>query len=82
MRSPAAKTEPLSFMEELIDLLTNFPPDRNRRRAEVIALRFEHLEARARSQGAAVETLVAIQGARVLLELAELPPMPPSSAAS
>jgi hypothetical protein len=64
-------------MEELIDLLGNFPPDRGRSEAEVISVRLADLERRARSQGAATEAVAAIQGARVLLGLSELPPLPP-----
>ncbi|MCJ2071405.1 hypothetical protein MKK75_21840 [Methylobacterium sp. J-030] len=63
-------------MVELIDLLGDFPPGQNRRQAEVLGIRLADLEQRARSQGAAPETVAAIQGARVLLDLAELPPLP------
>jgi hypothetical protein len=63
-------------MEELIGLLGDFPPDRSRSQAKLLALRLADLESRARSQGAATETVAAIQGARVLLDLAALPPLP------
>lgn len=76
MQSPAAETQPRPLMEELIELLGDFPPDRNKRRAETLASRLKHLEVRARSQEAATELVAAIRGARVLLDLSELPPLP------
>ena len=77
MQSIAETNIPRSHMAELIDLLDDFPLARNPRRAAVLGLRLWELERRARWQGAAPETLAAIQGARVLLDLAELPPLPP-----
>ena len=81
MQSPAKTILPPSLMSELIDLLGDFPPERNRRQSEVLGVRLGDLEHRARCQEAAPETLAAIKGARVLLDLAELPPLPtqPSS---
>ncbi|MCJ2099667.1 hypothetical protein [Methylobacterium sp. E-046] len=79
MQSPAEMVVPRSLMVELIDLLGDFPPEQNRRQAEVLGIRLADLEHRARSQGALVETVAAIQGARVLLDLAEMPPLPPVS---
>ncbi|MCJ2018955.1 hypothetical protein MKK84_16145 [Methylobacterium sp. E-065] len=67
-------------MVELIDLLGDFPPGQNQRQAEMLGTRLADLECRARRQGAPPETVAAIKGARVLLDLAELPPLPPSSA--
>ena len=80
MQSPTETVLPSSLMVELIGLLGDFPPDQNRRQAEVLGIRLADLEHRARAQGAASETVAAIQGARVLLDLAELPPLPPSGA--
>lgn len=80
MQSPAETVLPPSHMVELIDLLGDFPPDQSRRQAEVLGIRLADLEHRARAQGAASETVAAIQGARVLLDLAELPPLPPLDA--
>lgn len=74
MQSPSEVVVPRSLMVELIDLLGDFPPDQNRRQAEVLGIRLADLEHRARAQGAASKTVAAIQGARVLLDLAELPP--------
>lgn len=76
MQSPVEAVPPRSLMVELIDLLGDFPPERNRRQAEVLGIRLADLESRARTQGAPPETVAAIKGARVLLDLAELPPMP------
>ncbi|MCJ2132700.1 hypothetical protein MKK69_01225 [Methylobacterium sp. J-026] len=78
MQSPAETVLPSLLMVELIGLLGDFPPDQNRRRAEVLGIRLADLEHRARSQEATPETVAAIRGARVLLDLAELPPLPPS----
>ncbi len=80
MQFPAETVLPPSLMVELIDLLGDFPPDQNRRQAEVLGIRLADLERRARAQEAAPETVAAIQGARVLLGLSELPPLPPSDA--
>ena len=80
MQSPTETVLPSSLMVELIGLLGDFPPDQNRRQAEVLGIRLADLEHRARAQGAASEMVAAIQGARVLLDLAELPPLPPSGA--
>ena len=80
MRSPVEAVPPRSLMVELIDLLGDFPPERNPRQAEVLGIRLVDLEHRARTQGAPRETVAAIQGARALLDLAELPPLPPSGA--
>jgi hypothetical protein len=63
-------------MGELIELLGEFPADRNEGRSESLMERLASLEARARAYSAPAETLAAIQGARVLMELAELPPLP------
>ena len=81
MQSPARTILPPSLMSELIDLLSDFPPKRNRRQSELLGVRLGNLEHRARLQEAAPETLAAIKGVRVLLDLAELPPLPalPSS---
>ena len=81
MQSPGEAVVPRSLMVELIDLLGDFLPERNRRQSEVLGSRLADLEHRARSQGAAPETVAAIQGARVLLDLAELPPLPPTKVA-
>ena len=82
MQSPVEPALPRSLMVELIDLLGDFPSERNRRQSEVLGSRLADLEHRARSQGAASETVAAIQGARVLLDLAALPPLSPSNANS
>lgn len=79
MQSPSEVVVPRSLMVELIDLLGEFPPERNRRQSEALGSRLADLELRARSQGATPETVAAIQGARVLLDLAELPPLPPAN---
>ena len=81
MQSPAETVLPPLLMVDLIDLLGDFPPDRSRRQSEVLGARLGDLEHRARLQGAAPETMAAIKGARLLLDLAELPPLPalPSS---
>jgi hypothetical protein len=81
MQSPAKTILPPSLMSELINLLSDFPPERNRRQSELLGIRLADLEHRARSQEAAPETVAAIKGARVLLDLAVLPPLPtrPSS---
>ena len=79
MQSPSEAVVPRSLMVELIDLLGDFPPERNDRQSEALGSRLADLELRARSQGAAPETVAAIQGARVLLDLAELPPLPPAN---
>lgn len=76
MEASAGTVFPRSLMGELIDLLGDFPPERNRRQAEVLGTRLVDLERRARTQGAPPETVAAIQGARVLLDLAELAPLP------
>ncbi|MCJ2060673.1 hypothetical protein MKL09_29655 [Methylobacterium sp. J-048] len=82
MQSPTEMVVPRSLMVELIDLLGEFPSERNRRQAEVFGIRLADLERRARTQGAACETVAAIQGVRVLFDLAELPPLPASKANS
>ena len=81
MQSPARTILPPSLMVELIGLLGDFPPERNQRQSEVLGVRLADLEHQARSQEAAPETVGAIKGARILLDLAELPPLPtqPSS---
>ena len=75
MQSHAKTILPPSLMSELIDLLGDFPPDQNRRRAAALGIRLAELEHRARWEGAAPETMAAIQGVRVLLDLSELPPL-------
>ena len=70
-----------SLMVELIDLLGDVPPERNDRQSQALGSRLADLELRARSQGEAPETVAAIQGARVLLDLAELPPLPQANVA-
>ncbi len=56
MQSPVEAVPPHSLMVELIDLLGDFPPERNRRQAEVLGIRLADLESRARTQGAPPET--------------------------
>lgn len=76
MYAPAATTKPCPFMTELIRLLGEFPVNPGKPRAKAFTEQLDDLEARVRKQGAGVETLAAIKGARVLMELAELPPLP------
>lgn len=71
-----------SLMVEFIDLLGDFPPERNRRKIKALQSRLADLELRARSQGAAPETVAAIQGARVLLDLAEMPTLSAANVAT
>jgi hypothetical protein len=83
MYAPTNTTELTSLLTELIELLGEIQKDRNRPRAEAQTERLDALQAKAHAIGAPAKTLVAIQGARVLMELAELPPLrrdwPPSA---
>ena len=76
MCAPAATTEPCPLMSELVLLLGDLPVDPGKPRAKALTERLDDLEARARAQGGSAETLAAIQGTRVLMKLAELPPLP------
>lgn len=67
-----------AFMAALIDLLGEMPEPNNSRRAELFAERLSELEAEAREHEASGATMAAIRGTRVLLELAELPPLRPA----
>ena len=67
------------FMDALIDLLGAFPAGRDRRRAEALSARLDRLNDEARRHDAPSTTLAAIQGAQILLSLAEVPPSPPFS---
>ncbi|MDP4025740.1 hypothetical protein Q8W71_24210 [Methylobacterium sp. NEAU 140] len=62
-------------MAQLIDLLGDMPSDRNRQRAVEVGDHLDCLDAEARRDGAPATTLAAIKGARVLLELSEMPPL-------
>ena len=70
--------DPCIFMAALIDLLGEMPEPQERRRVDVFAQRLDKLEVEARQRAAPEATMAAIRGARVLLELAELPPVPPA----
>lgn len=75
-----AATLPISscrFMDALIELLGAFPVGRNKSRAEVLSERLDRLDDEARQHGASSTTLAAIQGAQILLSLAEMPPSQP-----
>ena len=76
MYAPTATTKPCTLMSELVLLLGDLPVDPDKPRAKVLTERLDDLEERARAQGESAETLTAIQGARVLMKLAELPPLP------
>lgn len=76
MNATAATTEPCALMSELIVVLGDLPVDPGRPRAKALIERLDDLEMRARTQGASPEMLASIQGARVLMELAELPALP------
>ena len=67
-----------TFMAALIDLLGEMPEPRDRRRVDVFTERLDKLEVEARQRAAPEATMAAIRGARVLLELAELPPAQPA----
>ena len=65
------------FMDTLIDLLGAFPAGRDKRRTEGLSERLYQLDDEARQHGAPSTTLAAIQGAQILLSLAEMPPSQP-----
>ncbi|MCJ2084894.1 hypothetical protein MKK88_02650 [Methylobacterium sp. E-005] len=69
-------------MDELIDLMSDLSPAYDGRQAEELRMRLDDLQSRARSQDASGETIAAIQGARVLLDLTALPPLPSTCALS
>ena len=73
-------TSTCRFMDALIGLLGAFPAGRDKRRSEALFERLESLEDEARQHGAPHPTIAAIQGAQVLLSLAEMP-LPQSPAA-
>lgn len=75
MYSPEATSKTYPFINELIQLLGELPIKSNKPRAKAFTEQLSDLEARARKQGARVETLAAIKGGRVLMELAELQPL-------
>lgn len=62
-----------AFMAQLITLLGELPPGRDRRAAERLQAGLDQLEYAARCEGAGQSTLTAIQGARVLLSLSAFP---------
>lgn len=66
-------TSTCRFMDALIGLLGAFPAGRDKRRSEALSERLESLEDEARQHGAPHTTIAAIQGAKILLNLAELP---------
>ncbi|MDP4027297.1 hypothetical protein Q8W71_32565 [Methylobacterium sp. NEAU 140] len=74
---PVSPLQPPTVMARLIDLLGEMPVGPDRHRAEAVAERLDLLEYEARWHGAPEGTLAAIRGARVLLGLTDLPPMPP-----
>lgn len=76
MYVPSATPEHSLLMGELIDLLGDFPSDRGKASPEALTERLASLEAKARTHSAPIETLAAIRGARLLMELAELPALP------
>lgn len=76
MKTPTETAFPRSIIFELIDLLEDFPAGRNQRPAEGIGTRLADLERRARTEGESPEMVEAIKGARLLLDLAGLPPLP------
>ncbi len=79
MQSPGEGVVPRSLMVELIELLGDFPPERNRPQSELLGAVWRIWNSEHARKGAAPETVAAIQGARVLLDLAELPPLPPAN---
>jgi hypothetical protein len=76
MYAPAATTGLSPLMTELIELLGEIPMEPGKPRAKALRDRLDALEDVALALGAPAETLAAIQGARVLMDLAELPPLP------
>lgn len=64
-------------MAELIGLLGGMPEPHDRCGAEVLVERLHNLDAEARQREAPGTTIAAIKGERVLLKLAELPPLGP-----
>lgn len=75
MYAPTNTTELSSIMIELIELLGEMPKDCSQPRGQALTERLDALEAKAQALEAPAETLAAIQGARVLMSLAELPPL-------
>ena len=73
--TPPDAPAPCPFMARLIALLGDMPAGRNSRRAAAVAERLDRLDRDARHDAAPETTLAAIKGARVLLTLAELPPL-------
>jgi hypothetical protein len=76
MYAHAATTEQCPLMSDLVLMLGDLPVGSSKPRAKALIERLDDLEVRARTQGASAETLGAIQGARVLMKLAELPILP------
>ena len=64
------------YMTSLVDLLRDFPRRGSGTRGGPLAERLDGLEYDARRHDAPSETIGAIRGVRVLLDLAELPPFP------
>ena len=65
-----------AFMDALIDLLGQYPCRGSGVRGHGFAERLNGLEDEARRHAAPQETIAAICGVRVILDLAELPPLP------
>lgn len=63
------------YMTSLVDLLRDFPRPGCGDRGGPLAERLDGLEYDARRHDAPSETIGAIRGVRVLLDLAELPPL-------
>jgi hypothetical protein len=67
---------PCSIMAMLIDLLGDMPVGQDRQQTEFVGERLDRLEFEARWHGVPEATLAAIEGARVLLLLGKIPPLP------
>jgi hypothetical protein len=73
MKPAAAASMSCPFMAELADLLNEPSLEHGKRTGEATTQRLNRLEDEARRYGAREETMAAIHGTRLLLELAELP---------
>lgn len=71
-----AMAPPCPFLTALIELLGTFPTSGEGRHHELVRKQLDRLAHDAQHQGAPEATLASIKGARVLLGLSELPPIP------
>ena len=74
MPPPDLPSPSCPYMAQLVTLLCDLPTERDGRRPDVVAEHLAQLESEGRANGAPETTLTAIQGARALLAMSELPP--------